>query len=614
MYGFTGKILVIDLTTKKTDVLVPDTSFYRNHLGGSFLAAKLFDEQVGSARNLNPFSEANPIVFATGVLAGGSVSGSTRVNVFSLSPETPGVFLSQAGGEFGPNIKRAGYDAIILKGKSDTPVYLNITDEAISLEDASAYWGRDRLDVYHELRDKLDSRYAVMTIGVAGENRVCNANIMFEPDHYAGRGGLGAVIGAKNLKAICISGRQKPVFADDDKVKAINLGGVKAFKDAFDQDPHGFLGVLRQYGTYGLLHLNQQVGNLPVKNFNEAWLDNENDANGLNHESSAEKYVGKKMPCRGCLVACKKKSKLNDKHTALPEYESMASLGTNLGINDPEVMIEICELCNRLGVDSISMGNMIAFIMDCSENKVAQNGNYSLNLKFGDSEGAIRLIEDICNRKEGIEALLADGIEKAISNLGEETRSFARFSKGVGLPAHLPRVKPGIGFGYLHGPNPGDHMKFEHDWIAASPGILKEYFGLDITSEMFALDDAKVEIARATQIYYSAMDCLSVCMFIFGPGNTLSYKEIVELTNAASGFDYTFSDLMKIGEDAIQLQRKLFMDFGGSDEELLSFMEKEIPKGPTRGMKIDKVDFEAARKHYYNLWDWDESGRPRQDL
>jgi aldehyde:ferredoxin oxidoreductase len=181
-----------------------------------------------------------------------------------------------------------------------------------------------------------------------------------------------------------------------------------------------------------------------------------------------------------------------------------------------------------------------------------------------------------------------------------------RFSKGLGLPAHLSRVKPGIGFGYLHGPNPADHMKAEHDWIASSPGALKK-LGVTVTSEPFALDPNKVEIFRATQIYYSAMDSLSLCMFIFGPGNILSDEDVVKMVNAATGFDYSFRELMQIGEQAIQLQRKLHTDFGGADETLPPFMEKEIPDGPTRGNKLSKADFEKARKHYYTLWGWDST-------
>ena len=156
-------------------------------------------------------------------------------------------------------------------------------------------------------------------------------------------------------------------------------------------------------------------------------------------------------------------------------------------------------------------------------------------------------------------------------------------------------------------------MKLEHDWIAASPDSLKE-FGLDISSDPFDLDENKVEIARMTQIYYSMMDALSVCMFIYGPGNILTFEEIVSMINGATGFDYDFAELMKLGEAAVQLQKKLFIDFGGSDEEFLPYLEKETPAGPTEGLKINKADFEIARKHYYRLWTWDKRGRPTKEI
>ncbi len=613
MFGFMGRILVVDLTSRSFEVLTRDVTYYKKYLGGSYLAAKLFDEQIGDNREIAPFSAENPIVFATGVLAGGPVCGPTRVNILSLSPETTGIFVSQAGGEFGPDMKRAGYDALVIKGAATAPVYLIIDNDSVRFKDATSYWGMDRLDLYHLLKDKLEKKHTVATIGLAGENRMCNANIMFEPDHYAGRGGLGAVLGAKNLKALCIRGDQKPEFAVKKNVQEMNKAGSHSFKKEFEATPNGFLGVLKNYGTFGLLQVNQDVGNLPVRNFSETWLEDKNVSEQISHSASDENFVGKKVPCKGCYVACKKSSKFDDTHTALAEYESMALLGPNLGINDPKNAIEACELCNHLGVDTMSMGNMIGYIMDCFEHGLLDPDQYGPPLKFGDITGTLELIENIAKAKGPLGSLLAQGIEKTSQALGDETRQFMRFSKGVGIPAHLPRVKPGIGFGYLHGPNPGDHMKLEHDWISSAPGLLKG-FGLDITSKIFDLDKNKVEIARATQIYYSTMDCISMCMFIFGPGNTLKFEEIVELVNGAAGFDYSFQDLMKIGENAIQLQKKLYMDFGGSDEKLLPYMEEAIPSGPMKGKKIDRADFDEARSHYYKLWNWDEEGRPRQNI
>jgi len=215
----------------------------------------------------------------------------------------------------------------------------------------------------------------------------------------------------------------------------------------------------------------------------------------------------------------------------------------------------------------------------------------------------------MAHREGKLGNLLADGVTACRRALGKTAERHLRFARGMGLPAHLPRVKPGIGFGYLHGPNPGDHMKAEHDWIASSPNDLKP-FKIAVTSDVYALDRAKVEIYRATQIYCAAMDSLSVCLFIFGPGNILSCDDIVGLVNAATGFDYTFDDLMQVGERSIQLQRRLYLDFGGVDEDLPPFMETEIPDGPTRGNKIDRRDFAAAREHYYRLWGWDADGRP----
>ena len=617
MHGFMGKILLVNLSEKKIEILKKDEAYYKKYLGGSFLAARLFEEQTNRQTNLTPFSEQNPIVFATGPLAGAGVCGATRVNILSLSPETPGIFTSQAGGEFGPDMKRAGYDALIITGKSDQPTWLNIDGESVSFEDADKWWGKDRVTAYQQISNqisrKTDQKHSIATIGPAGENRVTTANIMFEPEHYAGRGGLGAVLGAKKVKAICIGGNQKPVFYNPDQVKDVNKAGSQRFKQSFESNPHGFLGVLRQYGTFGLLALSQNAGNIPVKNFNQSYIEDQNAQQEMTHSNIGEKFVGKMTPCKSCYVACKKKSKANSEYTALAEYENIALLGPNLGITSLSEGLKLCELCNRLGVDTITVGNQIAFLMDCYENGAIDEDRFSFSIRFGESQKAYVLIEAIAKRDGELADLMAQGIEVACQALGEQTRPYLRFFKGVGTPAHLPKTKPGIGFGYHHGPNPGDHMKLEHDWIAASPGSLKD-FGLDISSDPFDLDQNKAEIARMTQIYYSMMDALSVCMFIYGPGNILTFEEIVLMINAATGFDYDFAALMKLGEASVQLQKKLFIDFGGADEEFLPYLEKETPAGPTKGLKINKADFEIARSHYYRLWSWDERGRPTKEI
>lgn len=608
MYGFMGKILVVDLTSQTSAVTEKNETFYKTYLGGSFLAARLFEETVEANTPPTPLAPANPIVFATGPLAGARVCGSTRVNVVSLSPETAGIFTSQGGGEFGPDIKRAGFDALVITGAAATPVYLDIVNDRVAFMDAAALWGLDRRQAFDRLNADGAGNVSIATIGPAGENQVRHANIMFEPDHYAGRGGLGAVMGAKNLKAIRIGGDRSVVFKNGDTVNAINTTGATTFAASFKKNPGGFLGVLKTYGTFGLLLLNQDIGNLPVNNFNRAQIDDEEFQTAVAHEKIRESAVGRRNPCKGCYLGCKKTSAADPGHTGLAEYESMALLGPNLGITDLTQAMEASELCNLLGMDTISTGALIAFLMDGFENGDLDENDLGFAIRFGEGDKVCELIGRIARREGKIGNLLADGIETCRKTLGPATDRHLRFAKGIGLPAHLPRVKPGIGFGYLHGPNPGDHMKAEHDWIASSPGDLNA-FNITATSDAFALDRVKVDVYRATQIYYAAMDSLSLCMFIFGPGNILSYDAIVKMVNAATGFDYTFEDLMQIGEQAIQLQRKLYCNFGGTDEDLLPYMETPIPEGPSGGNRISQEDFAAARDHYYTLWGW--KGAPR---
>jgi aldehyde:ferredoxin oxidoreductase len=304
-------------------------------------------------------------------------------------------------------------------------------------------------------------------------------------------------------------------------------------------------------------------------------------------------------------VACKKKYKKDSPYadySAQAEYESIALLGPNIGLeHDLGHVLKACEICNRLGLDTMSVGNIIAWLMDCFEHNALNEDKLGFSIKFGDGKKACELIEDIALRKNKIGNLLADGVYKALTEFGEQTKPYLKASRGIGLPAHMPRKKPGVGFGYLHGPNPSDHIKLEHDWIASDADSLKA-FGLKISSTPNALDKNKVEIGRVTQIYYSMIDALSLCMFVFGPGNIYTNDEIVEMVNAASGFDFSFNDLMRIGEQSTQLQRELYYGLGGKDEEFLPYLEQELPNGPSKGNKISESDFIEAREHYNSIW------------
>ena len=614
MYGFTGKILHINLDAQTFKEIKKDENYYREYIGGSYLCAALFEEFL-TEKITDPFSSQNPMVFATGPMAGESVCGATRVNVFSMSPETPGVYLSQAGGEFGPELKRAGFDAMVITGSADSPVYIRITVENDKCKcefcDAKNIWGKDRIETKELLESELPDKFATASIGPAGEKLVTCANIMFEVDHYAGRGGLGAVMGSKNLKAICVKGGRKPIFKDKNKIKEINKIGSKRFREA---TPDSFTKILKEMGTFGLVPLNQDAGNLPTCNFNYSFVDSNKYEKEIGHENIKIKYSGKSVPCKACYLSCKKKYNSNSQfkdYTALAEYESIAILGPNIGLEENfEYGIMACELCNRLGLDTISAGNIIAWIMDCCENGVLDKEKLGFSIKFGDGEKACELLENIALRKDKTGNLLADGFEKASLEFGTPTKKYIKAVRGMGLPAHMPRVKPGVGFGYLHGPNPADHIKHEHDWIAADSGSLKD-FGLEKTSRIRELDNNKVDVVKATQIYFSMIDVLSLCMFVFGPGNVYTFEEITEMVNAATGLELTFNELMKIGEKSIQLQKKLYSKLGGSDEVYLPFLGEDIPSGPSHGAKITENDFNSARDHYYRLWNWDEKGIPK---
>ncbi len=604
MYGFTGKILVVDVGEKTFMVLEKDAAFYRKYTGGALLCAALFAGHTAGKAHLTPFSTENPLVFATGPMAGGKVCGATRVNLMSLAPESTGIYLSQAGGEFGPALKRAGFDALVVSGRSEQPVVVVIENESVSFKEATPWWGTDRISARSAMIDEFGEDFCLAVIGPAGENRAVQANIMFEPEHYAGRGGLGAVMGDKKIKAIAVRGNREAQFRDPQAVKSVNQAGGRALAQKIKKNPGSFMGVLRHLGTFGLLSMNQKSGNLPTRNFTAGSPKHPETLAWLSPQTAADAYVGRINPCRSCFVACKKGFKADPAYSSLAEYESVATLGPNLGLEDDfDAGLAACELCNRLGMDTISTGNMIAWLMQGFESGAITEKETGFAMGFGEGKKAIALITDMAYRKTDLGSLLADGIEAAIGHFGPHTRAFSRFVRGIGMPAHMPGKKPGIGFGYFHGPNPNDHMKAEHDWIASDPESLNA-LGVSVTSAPDALDSAKVDVYRATQFYYAAMDALSLCLFVFAPGNVYCIEEILQLVNAATGFELDFTSLMEIGERTVQLQRKLYLDFGGEDEPCASFGKDDA------GSAVTRAEFEAARRHYYNIMGWDEQGRP----
>ncbi|MBW2220440.1 MAG: hypothetical protein JRF40_13280, partial [Deltaproteobacteria bacterium] len=421
MYGFMGKILVVDLNKKRIEILKKNEAYYQKFMGGALLCAKLFEELTKGPKPDNAFAPENPIIFAAGPMAAGGVCGATRVNVLSLAPESTGVYLSQAGGEFGPGIKRAGFDALAITGKSKEPVILIIDNDHVRFDAAGYLWGKDRNFSYEQLTKDLGKDYSIASIGPAGENMVRHANIMFEPDHYAGRGGLGAVLGAKQVKAIAIKGDQVPVFKDPETVKAINKEGGRRLSSAIKKAPGSFLGVLRHYGTFGLLDINQKAGNLPTRNFNYGapYHSESHPEFGKPDLKPGQKpdkkaYAGRNNPCKDCFLSCKKRSKAKPEYTGLAEYESAAILGANIGLEDDlETCLEACELCNRLGLDTISTGNIIAWLMDCFENSIVTEKDLGFSITFGDGQKAIELIKDMAYQKSKLGILLADGIDQA---------------------------------------------------------------------------------------------------------------------------------------------------------------------------------------------------------
>jgi len=431
VYGYAGKILKIDLSNNKIEIDQPDENFYRKYIGGSALGVYYLLNECPP--KVDPLSEENVIVFSIGPAVGAPFSGNSRLCVTAKSPLTGAIGDSQVGGYVPAELKFAGFDAIVIKGKSPKPVYLWIHNGEVQIKDANQLWGKDTLDTEEDIKKELgDSRIKLLAIGQAGEKLSRIAAIIHLGSRACGRNGLGAVMGSKNLKAIAIRGTNKPKFADPAALQTLAKYGVEQVKTNATMED------LYINGSNGGFESINAAGGLPTRNYNEGWFE---EAENLSAATITNTILKDRESCYACAVQCKRVVEVVggpypvDPRYGGAEYESVASLGSYCGVGDLAAVHLANQYCNSYGLDTISTGATIAFAMECFENGlINREQTEGIDLRFGNADALVAMVKKIGER-EGLGDLLAEGSQRASEVIGPKSREYLTNSKGTGIPS-----------------------------------------------------------------------------------------------------------------------------------------------------------------------------------
>jgi aldehyde:ferredoxin oxidoreductase len=599
--GYMGKVLRFDLSNLKVHIEDLNEEWANYFIGGSGMGAKFLYEM--SDERTDPLGPGNPLIFMAGPFAGTSVPLSGRHSVVSKSPLT-GIFgESDVGGTWGANLKKAGFDGIIITGKPENPIYLWVHDEEYEIRDASHLWGKDTYEIDSLLKKETHEKAVVSAIGQAGENMVPLAAIMTDgrDGRAAGRCGLGAVMGSKNLKAIVLYGTNRIPVHDPEAVNRL----PKEYGALINKNAEG----LREYGTAGSLSVFESMGTLPLQNwkFQGRWEESAEKINGF---KMAETVLSGRYFCDACVLGCGRRVKLEKGkfagvEGAGPEYETLALLGSNCLIDDLEALCFANELCNRLGLDTMSIGGVIGFAMEAYEKGlIGTEDTGGVELRWGNAEAMLKMIDMIAHKK-GIGQLLGKGVKRASEGLGKNSVEFAMHIKGLELSAHDPRGYNGGGVAFATSSRGACHLAgLTHSFERAlkSPEI-----GIPEPPDRFQVEGKGI-LAAKSQNLMGMMDSLKLCKFILFGGITLTH--IVKWYCHVTGKEMTIDDFMKTGERIFNLKRLYNVRLGISRKDdflpYRSLTVKRIGKGlipnlPPLGQMLSE---------YYEYRGWTEEGIP----
>lgn len=602
MYGYWGKVLRINVSDKSYKIEDVSENVWKKFIGGSGFGAKILLEETPP--KVDPYSPENKIIFGGGCWQAIRTPGNAKWSVETKSPLTK-TFLDSAGsGDWGVLFKKAGYDALILNGKSTNPIYLYIRENNVEFLDASFIWGKDTVETTEIIKNKLGKRVSMLNIGPAGEKGCPIAMITCDGHSFAGRGGAGAILGSKNVKAIAVFGeKQVPVF----NLEKANEKAREAMKYVARNSKSW-----RKYGTTISPAIKEPIGDTPMRYWNQdAWPEAKLIAGDIYNET----LLSKPKFCPNCPIGCHRQIKvLEPKKYEMegngPEYETLCSFGTNLLNSNLKSIAKANDLCNRLGVDTISCGFWIGFLMECWEKKlISEKDTEGIEIKWGDGDVALRLIEKI-SYLEGIGSLFKEGIRGAAKLIGPETEDIIVEVKNMDYPAHDPRFAPNLAINYATGTRGACHNR-GFSLIVTSSGHGINYPELGLPDPANNMEEA-AEVAYVCQNASSFFGSLTFCQFHVVIGG-MTLTQICEIFNAITGWNWTIDDLNKASRRAFQLQRLIHVRDGIRRKD--DSMPKKMTVPASTGGRIGSIPepFKESLEEYYKMRNWDTDGIPTKE-
>lgn len=600
-----GLTLVVDLSTGLISTISLSEQFFRTFLGGRGLAAALCYDLI--PEGCDPLGPQNVLSICTGLLTGTEAPASGRTHFCALSPQTGILGSSNAGGRFGPALRSLGLQGLVITGRSPRPVYLYVDSYKAELRDAGDLWGLDAWRSDERLKERSeDSKLRVMTIGAAGENRSAMACILIDVHSAAGRTGLGAVMGAKNLKAVAVKAEDRRPAADPAR-RAAARAYIEAIRDL------EMYRTVGRYGQSGYVEWCNELGMLSTRNYASGRFDR---ASAICGSNLGERVVQRRS-CHRCPIHCKAEVKIaagrhSGERGPRPEFESIVALGSKCGQGDPDAVLHLSNLCGRLGLDTISAGSVLAFAMELWERGVvgpADTGG--LELDWGNAESQAVLLEQIA-RHRGFGAVLADGVRRAAERIGRGSERFAYHVKGLELCAYDPRGALASALGYAVSGRGGDYAfvfpSAEHRWDEMRAA---RELGRSQAADPLS-PSGKAEMVRRTSLCSAVVDSLGLCKVpALGIPAAFDLKREAKLASALTGRDFSPEDLFRAGERIVNLERLFSLRFwqgeGPFDSLPAKFRTEALPDGRAEGRTADP---EPMLAEYYRLMHWTPEGIP----
>ncbi len=582
MYGWTGKLLRVNLTENTTTSEDISKNVLENYLGGRGLGTKIIFDEINP--KVNPLSSENKLVFAVGPLSKTKVPTSGRMSLSTKSPLTGTIFDSNAGGFWGAVLKGTGYDAVVIEGQSETPVRLVIEEDNCKIKDANNLWGKGIRFTDKHLNEEEEGSFQNLMIGPAGENQVKFASISVNGKRSLGRGGVGAVMGAKKLKAVSVSGNKKVEIADEEKFEFVNYELNKWIKaNPLTSE------AMPKFGTSMLVNLVNEAGALPTRNFTETQFEM---AENISGEMLTDKILQKNSGCYNCPIRCERRTKTKNEEGHGPEYETVGLMGSNLGVGDIEAVAEFNYLCNDLGLDTITTGGTISCLMEMADKDIIE-----YDISFGETEKIKRLIEKIAYQ-EGIGEELARGPREFAQS--HDAGELAMEVKGLVLPAYDPRGLKGRGLGYITSNRGACHLRGNM--------LGPELLGVPKMIDRFQ-SKGKSGLLINQQNFVAIIDSLVLCQFLtFAVGEEF----IARVLSAVTGVEKTQQDLLDMGERIWNIERifNLNAGFRREDDSLPLRFLKETGSGPASDQVFEQ---EVMLDEYYRSRGWNNQGVPTEE-